>query len=177
MGKQFLMIPSITKRGLETMLEQMKGTGAMTGLAMLTVSWQSVSKSKQCRLIPPNNVGPYAPPNGYAPPNNAGGFPPNNLSFPPPISGRYPPNNAGGYPPDNASRYAPPHNASGSYPPPPPPPPNSGYGPSGGFPQNNYTCNIGGVPPNAGWSNTTPNRDYPPPTLGGPTAGNPYSTT
>jgi len=36
MGKQFLMIPSIMKSGLETMPGQMRETGAMTGHAMLT---------------------------------------------------------------------------------------------------------------------------------------------
>ena len=35
-GKQFPMIPSITKSGLETMLVPMRETGAMTGLVMLT---------------------------------------------------------------------------------------------------------------------------------------------
>ncbi|KAL2331370.1 hypothetical protein Fmac_018951 [Flemingia macrophylla] len=130
---------------------------------------------------PPSNAGGFPPnnPGGYGPPSNMGGPPPGNMGGPPP-------GNPGGYPPNNASGYAPPN---AGY---PPPNMGGGYGPGGGVPHNNYTGNMGGVPPNqntggvppnqnmggypnAGWSNNAPNRDVPNRDVGGAPGGNPYT--
>ncbi|RDX98937.1 Multiple organellar RNA editing factor 8, chloroplastic/mitochondrial, partial [Mucuna pruriens] len=139
---------------------------------------------------PPSNAGGFPPNNaGGFPPNNAGGYaPPGNMGGPPPGNqGGYAPPHAGGYAPPNAGGYAPP-NAAGGYPPPNmgggPPNMGGGYGPGGGVPQNNYTGNMGGVPPNqnmggyppnAGWSNNAPNRDVPNRDMGGAPGANPYN--
>ncbi|KAF7822647.1 multiple organellar RNA editing factor 8, chloroplastic/mitochondrial [Senna tora] len=128
---------------------------------------------------PPSNQGGYPPNQGGYPPNQ-GGYPPNQVGYTPNNQGGYPPNNQGGYPPNNSGGYPPnnqggyPPNNQGGYPPnmgggPPSqtggfPPRNMGGGPPnsyGNMPPNNSGAmppnqNVGGVPPNAGWSG----RDY-----------------